>query len=174
MNPATGPKSVSFRLSATGIVSGLGTMITGLVQNPNALNNAASAVTDVRTAVGALIVAVSIAAKLFHDNGLNKATLAAAGNEMASALPGIKADLSNAATLVGSDFPLLKESFVAFQTDVTTQLSNVENHIASITGVTPQMVEDAVRKILAAGSSVAPAAPAAAPTGQPAQPVIPS
>lgn len=163
MNPATGPKSVSFKLSAAGILTGLGTLITGLVQNPNGLGNIASAVTDVRTAVGAAVVAISVAAKLFHDNGFNKATIAAAGNELASALPGIKSDLSNAANLVQSDFPALKSDFTTFQGDVETHLASIESRMTSITGITPQLIEEAVRKILA-GNAQANVTPATPPT----------
>lgn len=103
MNPATGPKSTSFKLSAAGILTGLGTLITGLVHNPNAVSNGAGAVSDVRTAIGAAVVAISVAVKIFHDQGFNKASIAAAGSEVASELPNIKADLGKAAGLVEND-----------------------------------------------------------------------
>jgi hypothetical protein len=145
MNPATGPKSTSFKLSAAGIVTGIGTLITGLVQNPNALSSGAGAVTDVRTAIGAAVVAISVAAKLFHDNGFNKASIAAAGSEVADALPGIKTDLDKAAGLVESDFPALKGVVNTLEAHVTA----LETKAAATVGVTPEQVEDAVRKILA-------------------------
>lgn len=163
MNPATGPKSTSFKLTLAGIVSGLGTLITGLVQNPDALKNGASAVTDVRTAVGSLLVVGSVAAKLFHDNGFNKATIAAAGTDLMKELPSIKSDLGKAAGLVESDFPSLKSDFTDFETATTGKISELEGKITSLTGLTPQMVEDAVRHILASAQPVAPATPPTTP-----------
>lgn len=166
MNPATGPKSTSFKFSLGGVIAGLGTLITGLVQNPDALKNGAGAVTDVRTAVGAAIVAVSVAAKLIHDNGFNKASIAAAGNEVAEALPNIKSDLSKAASLVEIDFPSLKTDFDTFKTDISSHLSSVEDRVTSVTGITPQMIEDAVRHIMSGAVPIAP--PATPPTTPPA------
>lgn len=166
MNPATGPKSVSFKLSAAGILTGLGTLLTGLLHNPNTVSNGVNAVTDVRAAIGAALVAISVAAKLFHDNGFNKATIAAAGSELASELPNIKADLGKAAGLVESDFPALKNAFDNFHADVIQHLQGVDSRIGGLTGLTPQMVEDAVRKILAGVPPVVPPAtpPVAPPT----------
>lgn len=167
MNSATGPKSTSFKFAAGGVFAGLGTLITGLVQNPDALKNGAGAVSDVRSAVGALIVVVSVAAKLFHDNGFNKASISAAGSEVAEALPNIKADLSKAASLVESDFPSLKNEVDRLQGDYTAKITELEGRITTLTGLTPQMVEDAVRHILASAQPVAPPTPATIPATAP-------
>jgi hypothetical protein len=169
MNPATGPKSTSFKLSVAGILTGLGTLITGLVHNPNAVANGQGAVSDVRTAVGAAVVAGSIIIKLIHDKGFNAATIAAAGNDIAQALPEIKTNLSKAASLVESDFPALQTDYDKFKTEVSTKLNELATHVTSVTGITPQDIEDAVRHILGNAVPITPPPPATAtpPTAPP-------
>lgn len=149
MNEATGPKSTSFKLSAAGILTGLGTLITGLVQNPDALKNGQAAITNVRTAGGLIVVVVSVVAKLIHDKGFNEATITAAGSEVASEIPAIKDAFAKAAGLVESDFPALKGKVDEFETDAKQKLADLEALVQTRTGITPQMVEDAVRHILA-------------------------
>jgi hypothetical protein len=168
MNPATGPKSTSFKLSAAGILTGLGTLITGLVHNPNAVSNAQGAVSDVRTAVGGAVVVVSIVIKLIHDKGFNEASLTAAGNDVAQALPEIRANLSKAAGLVENDFPSLQSDYTRFKSDVTAELGNVESRVQSVTGITPQMIEDAVRHIMSGAVPIPPTAPTTPPAPTPA------
>lgn len=100
MNPATGPKSTSFKLTIAGLATGVGMIVTDYVQNTNGTQD------KVNTAIGGGIAAISIIAKLLHDNGLNKATVEAAAKDAAKVSP----EIVGVVQALEADFPVVKEA----------------------------------------------------------------
>ena len=150
-NPVTGPKSNSFKVMSAGVLAGLGPLVQQLVENPKAPNG-------IVMAAGLAASTVSVIAKLFHDHGLNKATLAAAGSDIAAALPQLKADVGTAVSFVEQDFPGVK----SFMTSAEARLHALETRVPDLAGI-----ESVVRNVL--GNVLAPP-PAAAPVAPPAPP----
>ena len=133
MSKETGPKSTSFQLSAAGIISGLGILITGYVQNTN------GEATTAHSIVGGALALGSIVAKLWHDGVFRKASIAAALTSVTADLPAWKADVSKAVSFVEEDLPGVK-----------TVISDVQGKIASLEGRIPDLgnIESVVRQVL--------------------------
>ena len=144
-NPATGPKSNSFKIwAATFIPSLVGavTSFTGNVGGQKATVLGAGA-----CATGLL----STLGKLFHDHGFNVATITAAGSDLVKDLPELRLGIDKTISFAEEDFPGLK-----------TALDGLANRVSAVetkTGVDPAAIEAAVRKVLA---GIAPPAPPAA------------
>lgn len=131
---ATGITSTSFKVWLTTFVPAVAAAAQALLTNGSAIHTA------VFGGGGALVALVSTLGKLFHDNGLNKASLAAAGADISKALPDLKADLSTAVSFVENDFPSVK-----------TGLADAQAKIAALEAKVPDLagIETTVRNVLA-------------------------
>ena len=152
MNPATGPKSTSFKFSFGGVIAGVGTLISGIIQNPQGITNAQSAVQSSKVWIGGIVTAVSIAAKLIHDHGFNKATIEQAGSEFAQELPQIRLELAKTVGFVENDLPQLRPLIAGADERITA----LETKVEAATGVTATEIEAIVRKVLGGVATVTP------------------
>jgi hypothetical protein len=143
MNPATGPKSVSFKASAGGFLTGIGTILSGLIHNPTSMTNAQSAVSSTKLWVGGIITLGSILGKLFHDHGFNKATIMTAGSDLARALPEIRHDLAKTVGFVENDIPQINTLVASFD----NRLKSIETSATNTVGVSPADIESAIRRV---------------------------
>lgn len=130
---STGITSTSFRVAAAGFISGLGILITGYVQNTN------GEATTAHSLIGGVLALGSVVFKLIHDQGLNKATILAAGSDLGAALPSLRADLSKAVSFVESDLPGVKTVIDGLGSRVTT----LESKVPDLSGI-----ESIVRSVL--------------------------
>lgn len=96
---ATGPSSTSWKIWLATFVTGLASAVTGFVQNTNGIH------TTVFSGGGLIVALFATITKLFHDNGLNKGSLAAAGSDIVSALPDLRADIGKVISFAENDFP---------------------------------------------------------------------
>lgn len=152
MNPATGPASTSFKVSAAGFIAGIGTLITSYVQNTN------GQATNAHAIAGAGLAILSVLGKLAHDHGLNKATIAAAGSEVAAQLPALKTDLQKSVAFVENDLPGLKPLIDG----VTSRVSALESKIPDRTEI-ESIIRTVFGQVFAPAVSVATPTPAATP-----------
>lgn len=132
-NPATGPKSNSFKVAAAGFISGAGLVITDYVQNTNGAH------ASVNTAVGGAVALGSILGKLFHDSGFNKASIIAGAGDIEKAAPGIKDAAAKVLGFVETDIP-----------EVKTLVTAAEAHIAAVEAKIPDAatIESTIRTVL--------------------------
>lgn len=162
MNPVTGPQSTSFKVAAGGFFTGLLTMASSFINNPDAtVSSAQAAVTDGRLAVGGAVALFSLLGKLYHDHGLNAATANSGGAAIAAAFPAVEANAKNAVTAIEQVIPGLRSAI----SDATARVSKVEAAIAApvqAAVVDATQVEAVVNRVLAQKLGTA---PAAAPAG---------
>lgn len=153
---ATGTSSTSFRIWLATFIPGLATTVTAFAQNSGGSKTAA-------LGVGGLVVSLfSTLAKLGHDHGLNKATLAAGASDITAALAPdgqLRADLSKTVSFVENDLPGAK----TVVSDVTARVEALEKKVPDLAGI-----EQIVRTVV--GQAFASAAPAPV---APATPVTP-
>lgn len=166
MNPATGPKSTSFIVAGTGGAVGFGTLLSGLLNDPTKITALQAQVNQTRTWVGGAIVAICAAFKLIHDHGLNKATLAAAGQDIDAKLPELRTGIAKTLDFIETEVPGIRN----LVNDVNTRVSSVESTVAT----TAAKIPDEAALLAAAKQSLAdliasrqPAAPAPAPVVEP-------
>lgn len=133
MNTATGPKSTSFKVAATGVISGLGMIITQYVQNTGGAHS------NVNSAVGGVLALGSILGKLIHDQGFNKASIIAGAGDIEKAAPGIKDAAAKVLGFVENDIPEVKNLVTA-----------AESHIAAVEAKIPDAatIESTIRTVL--------------------------
>lgn len=134
----TGITATSTRLSLAGIVSGLGILITGYVQNTS------GEATTAHSIVGGALALFSILGKLWHDGVFNKAALSAAVTSVTADLPAWKADISKAVSFVEEDLPAFKTTLNAWE----GRLEAVEGKVSGVLGPDAGQIEATIRKVL--------------------------
>lgn len=151
VTPTTGPGSTSFLVW-------LSTFVPGLL---GAVDAAVTKGTPTHTAVlglgGAVLALGSSIGKLLHDRGLHIATIQAAGSDVAQALPGLTADLTQVRSFVEQEWPTSKGVI----DEVTRGLGELRSKVESFPDV--EELVRAVTTALAARLSPAPPSPASAP-----------
>lgn len=134
MNTATGPQSTSFKVAATGVISGLGMIVTQYVQNTGGAHS------NVNSAVGGVLALGSILGKLYHDNGLNKASITAGATDIEKAAPGIKDAAAKVLGFVETDVPEVKSLITAAEAHITAveakipDLATIESTVRTVLG----------------------------------------
>lgn len=139
---ATGTSSTSFRIWLATFIPGLATTVTAFAQNSGGSKTAA-------LGVGGLVVSLfSTLAKLGHDHGLNKATLAAGASDITAALAPdgqLRADLSKTVSFVENDLPGVK----TVVSDVTARVEALEKKVPDLAGI-EQIVRTVLSQVLGA------------------------
>jgi len=123
-------KIQSVGVHVVGIVAGLGMVVAAFAQN---LDNSKTAVS---AGAGTVLALGSIVAKLFHDKGVNVATIQNAGSDFAAALPSLTSDLTSVKTFIENEWPASK----AVLTEATGKVGALETRVAAIPGL-PQIVQ---------------------------------
>lgn len=133
----TGITATSTRLSLAGIVSGLGILITGYLQNTS------GEATTAHSIVGGGLALGSIVAKLIHDGSFNRAALSAAVTSISADLPSWKADVSKAVSFVEEDLPGVKGLLSGLEARLATVEGKVTANIPDLSAI-----EGIVRQVL--------------------------
>lgn len=141
----TGVTSTSFRVWLATFIPSLAAAVTGFVQNSGGSKDA------VLGASGIIAGLLSTLGKLGHDHGINKASIAAAGSDIAAQLPALKSDLSTAVGFVENELPGVKGVIDAIGSRVTS----LEGKVPDLAGI-----ESIVRTVLSQVLAPAPAPPA--------------
>lgn len=164
--PSTGLGSTSFTVWLSTFIPGLLSLIDAVAQNSSPTHLA------VAGAVGAVLTVGSTIAKLLHDKGIHVATIAAAGSDVAAALPGLRVDLQAVEHFIELDWPASKAviddvagKIASVGKDVEDRVKAVEAKIA--TSPTIEDVRGVVHSVLVSFAS-APVAPVALPITVPA------
>ena len=131
---STGVKSTSFQVWLATFVPGVAAAVQAIVTNGTTAHQAIFGLG------GGGLALISTLGKLFHDNGLNKASLATAGSDVAAELPTLKSDLAKAVSSVETDIPAVKTAVDA----VTSRVTALETKVPDLAGI-----EQTVRTVLA-------------------------
>lgn len=143
---ATGTSSTSFRIWLATFVPGLASAVTAITQGGSTSHQAIFGLG------GGVLSLVSTLGKLFHDHGLNKASLAAAGSDIAAQLPQLKADLSKSVSFVEQDLPGVRSVIDS----VTSRVTALEAKVPDLAGI-EATVRNVVQSIFTATQQAAPA-----------------
>lgn len=160
MNPATGPQSTSFKVAAGGFTAGIGTLLSGLLNDPTKLTALQAQVNETRTWVGGVMATLAVCLKLIHDHGFNAATAKQVGAEVALKLPQVDAAADRTVDFATNELPGLR----GFVTDVGSRMSSVESTVSNLISKIPDAaaLEAAAKKSLSdlvqASRSTAPVA----------------
>lgn len=133
----TGITSTSFRVWLATFIPGLLSAIAAILQNGTAAHQAVFGLG------GGAVMLFSTLGKLFHDQGLNKATLATAGSDLEKALPALRLELSKSVSFIENDLPGAK----AFLDGVDGRLKALEAK-ADLNSTDLPAIESIVRKVL--------------------------
>lgn len=145
MTTTTGPQSTSFKVWLATFVPSIAGAVTAFTNNVDGSKSATLGVASIAAAT------VASLGKLFHDQGVHKATIAAAGSEVATQLPALKSDLSTAVTFVEQELPSLKGIIndVKSRADsVEARVADIETKATSAVGLTKDDVESVLRGLL--------------------------
>jgi hypothetical protein len=134
----TGTSSTSFRIWLATFVPSVAAAVAGFLQNTNGEKS------SVLGGAGIIAALVSTVSKLAHDQGLNKATLLAAGSDITAQLPQLKLDASKTVSFIESDLPALK----GIISDLASRVTTAEAHVTSLVAPDITVIESAVRKVL--------------------------
>jgi prophage DNA circulation protein len=140
----TGITSTSFRIWLATFVPSVAAAITAFAQNSGGSKSA------VLGGAGILSALFATLGKLFHDNGLNKASIFAAGSDIAKDLPELHLNLDKVLSFAESDFPGLQSDIASLTARITADEQKV------VTAVPDSAAIEAVVRSVLAGIAPAP------------------